>query len=154
MGRGDRPPHSGAHLGNAVGQPPHYEVVIATEAEDELVELVRYIRKDSKQNADRVLDEVLKRRDLLRTSPGIGHVDPSAPQVPEGAEALLTTVKKIGLYYLFPFKRGDEDIVFIVSIRRGSRMPLDEPEYARRWLEELARIPLEGGSRSEGLPED
>lgn len=141
MGRGDRPPHSGAHLGDAVDQPRRYEVVIAREAEDELVELVRYIRKDSKRNADMVLKEVLKRRDLLRTSPSMGLADPSAALVPDGAEALVTTVKKIGLYYLFPFKRGDEDIVFIVSIRRGARMPLGELEYLRRWLEESSKVP-------------
>ncbi len=36
---------------------------------------------------------------------------------------------------------GHEDIVFIVSIRPGSRMPLGEPEYMRRWLEESSKVP-------------
>lgn len=140
MGRGDRPPHSRPHLRNAVSTSPRYEVVLATEAEDELVELIRYIRKDSPKNAADVLSAILKRRDALRSTPRMGHADPSAPLVPEGASALLTTVQGIGIYYLFPMDRGAREIVYAVSIRRGSRMPLDDPEYARRWLEELAKV--------------
>lgn len=140
MGRGDRPPHSAAYRGSAVGQPHRYEVVLAKEAEDELVELIRYIARDSKKSADGVLDALLKRRDLLRSNPHMGHAHPSAPLVPEGSRALITTVKKVGLYYLFPFKRRDEDILFVVSIRRGSRMPVEAPEYMRRWLDEVSKL--------------
>lgn len=141
MGRGDRPPHSGPHLRNAVATSPRYEVVLATEAEDELVELIRYIRKDSPKNAADVLAAILKRRDALGSDPRLGHADPNAPLVPEGASALLTTVKNVGIYYLFPMTRGDGEIVYVVSIRRGARMPLQHADYARRWLEESSKVP-------------
>lgn len=148
MGRGDRPPHSGPHLRDAVATPPRYEVVLATEAEDELVEIVRYIRKESPKNAADVLAAIRKRRDALGRNPRLGHADPNAPLVPEGASARLITVKNIGIYYLFPVKRGGREIVYVVSIRRGSRMPLEQVDYARRWVEEASKVP-----RAEGRPE-
>lgn len=150
MGRGDRPPYSGPHLRNAVGTSPRYEVVL--EAEDEFVEIGQYIRKDSPKNADDVLKAILKRRDALGSNPGIGHADPSAPLVPPGASAFITVVKKIAIYYLYPLTRRGREIVYVLSIRRGARMPLEEPEYARRWLEELARIAPTEGAPSEGPP--
>lgn len=141
MGRGDRPPRSGSHLRNAVAKRPRYEVVLTTEAEDELVEIVRYIRKDSPKNAVDVLAAIHKRRDALRSNPRLGHADLNAPLVPDGASARVTTIRKIAIYYLFPLKRGDREIVYVVSVRRGSRMPLEQGDYARRWLEEASKVP-------------
>lgn len=141
MGRGDRPPDSRAHRRDTVGARPRYEVVLAAEAEDELVERVRYIHKDSPKNATEMLRAIFKRRDALASNPRIGHVDQDAPLVPKDAAALVTIVKKIGIYYLFPMRRGDREIVYVVSIRRGSRMPLAHADYARRWLEEVSKLP-------------
>jgi plasmid stabilization system protein ParE len=145
VGRGNRPPHSGAHLRGVVTTPLRYEVFLAAEAEDELVELIRYIRKDRPQNAAVVLAAIRKRRDALGANPRLGHADPNAPLVPAGASALLTTVKGIGIYYLFPMQRHAREIVYIVSVRRGLRMPLERSDYARRWVEEASKVPpLEG----------
>jgi plasmid stabilization system protein ParE len=113
------------------------------------VGLVRYIRKDSPKNAAGVLAAIRRRRDALRSNPRLGHADPNAPLVPAGASALLTTVKGIGIYYLFPMKRHDREIVYVVSIRRGARMPLEHADYARRWIEEASKIPPEAPEPSD-----
>lgn len=113
------------------------------------MELVRYIRKDSPKNAVDVLAAIRKRRDALGSHPRSGHADPNAPLVPDGASALLTTVRGIGIYYLFPMRYGDREIVYVVSIRRGARMPLQRADYARRWLEESSKVPPGPRERSD-----
>lgn len=144
MGRGDRPASSGDVLRN-VDPPAAHEVVIADEAMDELAELIAYINKDSPRNALAMYDAISQRLFQLGADPRTGHAEPSAPLVPPGAAALITTVKKVAIYYVFPLRRRRHEIVYVVSIRRGTRMPLEQPEYARRWLEEVATIaPPEG----------
>ncbi|MDO8562785.1 MAG: type II toxin-antitoxin system RelE/ParE family toxin [Candidatus Limnocylindria bacterium] len=140
MGRGDRPASSGAAPRN-VSPSPRYEVVLADEARNELSELVTYIKKDSPKNAGEVYDAISKRLFQLGANPRIGRADPNAPSVPSGASALITTVKKVAIYYLFPLTGHGREVVYVLSIRRGSRMPLEDPGYARRWLEELATLP-------------
>jgi len=116
---------------------------------DELVELLTYIKKSSPKNAGSVRAAVAERLDRLARSPRTGHADPNAPLIPPGAAAYITTVKKVSLYYLFPLRRQGREIVYVVTIRRGSRMPLEEPDYLRRWMEELAKMgsPQEGPSQ-------
>lgn len=139
MGRGDHRASAGDVPGS-VGQPPQYEVVVADEAMDELIELLTYIKGSSPKNAAVVNEAVSQRFFQLGRNPRTGHADPSAPLVPPGAVGLMTTAKKFAIYYLFPMTRQGREIVYVLSIRRGSRMPLDQPEYARRWLEELAKV--------------
>lgn len=138
MGRGDRPASSGDVPRNVNTRPQH-KLVLADEAIDDLNELVTYIKKDPK-NAAAVYDAISRRLFQLRTNPKLGHADPTAPPVPPGATALLTTVKKVAIYYLFPLTRQGNEVAYVLSIRRGSRQPLEQPEYARRWLEEVSRV--------------
>lgn len=139
MGRGDRR-SSARDVPRGVDRPPQYRVVLANEAMDELVELLSYIKEDGPKNAASVRESVAARLDRLAHLPRTGHEDPNAPLVPEGAAALITTVKGLSIQYLFPLRWRRREIVYVVTIRRGARMPLDEPEYTRRWMEELARI--------------
>jgi len=115
-------------------------VVIAEEAMAELVELLTYIRKDSPKNAASVRAAVEKRLDRLRRFPMTGHADAKPPRVPPDADAYIVTVKNVSLYYLFPLRWRGRKIVYVVTTRRGSRMPLEEPEYLARWMAELARL--------------
>lgn len=139
MGRGGRSSSAGDVPGN-VGTPSEYPVVIADEAITELVDLLTYVGKDSPKNAASVRAAVEKRLDRLRRFPRTGHTDPHAPLVPPGAGAYIVTVKNVSMYYLFPLGWRNREIVYVVTIRRGSRMPLAEPEYLARWMEELARL--------------
>ncbi len=148
MGRGDRHASSGAALGNVGGRSRRI-VILADEARDEFSELVTYIKKDSPKNAGEVYDAVSTRLLQLGANPEIGHADPNAPPLRAGSSPRITIVKKISMYYLFPLTRHGRQIVYVLSIRRGSRMPLEEPEYARRWLEELAKIPPIAEPRTE-----
>lgn len=145
MGRGDRPASSGDVPRN-VKAPPRHRLVLADEAIDEWNELVTYIRKDSPKNAAAMYDAISRRLFQLSMNPKLGHADPNAPPVPTGATALLTTVKKVAIYYLFPLPHRGNEIIYVLSIRRGSRQPLEQPEYARRWIEEVSKIspPEEG----------
>lgn len=139
MGRGDRRT-SPRDVPGGVAPPPRYAAVLADEAMDELIELLTYIKGSSPKNAATVNEAISWRLFQLGRDPRIGHADPNALLAPPGATALITTVKKISIYYLFPMARVGREIVLVLSVRRGSRMPLEQPEYARRWLEELARI--------------
>ena len=139
MGRGGRRTPSGDVPGG-VAPRSVYPVVIAEEAMTELLDLLTYISKDSPKNAASVRAAIAKRLDRLRHFPKTGHADPSAPLVPRGAGAHVTTVKDVSIYYLFPLRWEDRDIVYVITIRRGARMPLEEPAYLARWMEELARF--------------
>ena len=144
MGRGNRRASQGAALRTA-DSVTRNEVVLADEAVGEFSELVSYIKKDSPKNARAAYDAISKRLFHLGLNPRSGHADPSHPSVPPDALALITTVKKVVIYYLFPLARQGQVIVYVLSIRRGSRLPLDAPEYVRRWLEELAKLPPVSG---------
>ena len=138
MGRGDRPASAGEVLRRV--DPPH-EVIVADDAIEELDELIAYIGKHSPTNARAVYEAIARRLfDLGRAPEALGHIDPLAQSVPDGASARITTVKKIALYYLFPVPHQGRPMVLVLSIRRGRRLPLDEAEYAWRWLEEVARL--------------
>ena len=144
MGRG-RSRSPARDVPGDVDRPRRYQVIVDDDAMVELVELLTYIKKESPKNAGSVRAAVKARLDRLARFPKTGHADPNAPVVPPGAAAFVTTVKKISLHYLFPLLVRDRDVVYVITIRRGSRMPLEEPEYLLRWMEELARMapPLE-----------
>ena len=146
MGRGDRPASSGETLRSQVDERHRYDVVLAAEAEDELTGLVAHIQRDSPKNAIAAYEAVSKRLHQLGANPRTGHADPNAPLVPRETGAFTTTVKGISVYYLFPLRVRRRHVVYVISVRRGSRMPLEDPEYLRRWMEELARLaaPAEG----------
>ena len=139
MGRG--------HRRSAPGDVPRnldpardYQVVVADEAMAEFIELLTSIKTESPKNAGAVRAAVEKRLDRLRRFPRTGHVDANAPLVPLGADAFIVTVKGVSLYFLFPLRWKDREIVYVVSIRRGSRMPLEDPQYLARWMQELAKL--------------
>lgn len=151
MGRGNRRSATGDVPG-ALDPAREYEVVIADEALAELIELLTYIRAESPKNTGSVRAAVEKRLDRLRRFPRTGHADPIAPSVPPGAEAFIVTVKGVSISFLFPMRWKDRDIVYVVSIRRGSRMPLEDPAYLARWMAELATLAPPPGGPSAGLP--
>lgn len=66
-------------------------------------------------------------------------VDEDAPDVPDGSVAHKTTVMRYTIRYLYPFRVGRRTHVLVVSIRRGTRKALEDPDYLMRWLEERAR---------------
>lgn len=66
-------------------------------------------------------------------------VDEDAPDVPDGSVAHRTTVTGYTIRSLYPFKVGRRSHLLVVSIRRGARKALEDPEYLLRWLEERAR---------------
>lgn len=148
MGRRHRAPSSGTSLRSEVEERPRYEVTLAAEAEDDLTELITYIQQDSPKNASAVFRAISKRLHLLGATPEMGHADPTAFLVPLGASARLTNTRTIGIHYLFPMKRDDREIVYVLGVRRGLRMPLEQADYARRWVQEASRVPP-----AEGRPE-
>lgn len=139
MGRGGRG-SSASDVSGDVKNPREYTVVIANEAMTELVDLLTYVSKDSPKNAAAVRVAVEKRLDRLRRFPRAGRADQNAPLVPAGAQGYITTVKGVSLYYLFPLRWKRREIVYVVTIRRGSRMPLEDPEYLTRWMAELVKL--------------
>lgn len=139
MGPGNRRAAAGEVSRNASTVATH-PVVLADEALVEFEELISYINKSSPKSALAVYDAISRRLLDVGVNPRIGHADPITPSVPPGALALITTVKKVTIYYLFPMTRQGQEIVYVLSIRRGLRMPLEDPEYARLWNAELAKL--------------
>jgi plasmid stabilization system protein ParE len=119
---------------------PTHRIVIADEAMDELIELLTYISADSPKNAGAVRAAVARRLDRLARFPQTGRLDRNAPLVPRGAAARITTAKGVSIYYLFPMRRNGGEIVYVVAMRRGSRLPLEDPQYLVRWMEELGKL--------------
>lgn len=151
MGRGDRPASEGQVLRNV---DPSYEVAVVDEALAELDELIEYIKKDSPKNARSVYDAIATRLSALRTGPELhGRIDDLAQSAPPGSTARTSTVKNIAIYYAFPVAHGAQQIVLVLSIRRGQRLPLEAGEYTRRWLEEVSKVesPPEGRGPSAEL---
>lgn len=66
-------------------------------------------------------------------------IDEDAPDVPDGSVAHKTAVMGYAIRYLYPFTVRKRSHVLVVSIRRGTRKALEDPEYLMRWLEERAR---------------
>ena len=139
MGRGNRRSAPGDVPGD-LDPARDYQVVVADEALAEFIELLTYIKTESPKNAGSVRAAVEKRLDRLRRFPRTGHADANAPLVPPDAEAFIATVKNVSIYYLCPLRWKDREIVYVVSIRRGSRMPLEDPQYLARWMQELAKL--------------
>ena len=139
MGRGRRRSSAGDVPGT-LGAPREYQVVIADDALAELIELLTYISPDSPKNAASVRSAIEKRFDRLRRTPRVGRADPDAPLVPPGASAYVTTVKGASIHYLFPVRWTGREIVYVVTIRRGTRLPLEEPAYLARWMTELLKL--------------
>ncbi len=146
MGRGSRRSSAG-HVPGGVAR--RYDVVVDDDALAELVEILTYIKKQSPKNAGAVRAAAADRLVRLRPFPRTGHADPNAPSVPPGAGAFITTVKRIAIYYLFPVRVRDRDVVYVIAVRRGSRLPLEEVAFLRRWMEQLADITPERRSTAE-----
>ena len=117
-----------------------HPVIVAEEAMTELIELLTYIRKDSPQNAAEMRTDIAQRLDRMRTFPLVGHVDENAVSAPPGSKGYSTTVEGIAIYYLFPVQYQSQEVSLVLTIRRGSRMPLDDTSYLARWAEELAKL--------------
>ena len=106
----------------------------------EMIDLLTYIKKESAQNAAAMRGDITKRLDQMRSYPQIGHLDESAVSAPPGAKGYITTVEGVAIYYLFPVPYKSKEVSLVLTIRRGSRMPLDDSAYVARWTDELAKL--------------
>lgn len=120
---------------------PVYRAIISRWALDELAEAIAYIRQESVRNAAAVAQRVLERIEVLRRYPRAGEIDPSAPKDLGSVEARRSVVSGFIVRYAFPVQRAaDREIVYVVSIRRAERLPLDDTDYMLRFLQEAAGV--------------
>lgn len=117
-----------------------YPVLMSSRAADELLEAVDYIVRDSPQNARDVAQAIREKITLLRRYPRSGQIDATAPPMQGQLEARRALASGFLIRYVFPFLRGDHEVVYVVSIRRASRPPLDDTDYVLRFLQEAVGI--------------
>lgn len=56
----------------------------------------------------------------------------------------MAAASGFNIRYLFPVQiAGQHDSVFVVSIRHGSRLPIEDAEFLMRYVEEQAQDPRE-----------
>lgn len=109
-------------------------------ARAELVEAIAYIARDSPRNATDVAQAISEKIAQLRRFPKASPVDADAPAPPEGATLRIAHASGFVIRYVFPIRRGGRDVLYVVSIRRAGRLPLDDTDYMLRFLQEAAGV--------------
>lgn len=114
-------------------------VIIGQHAQAELFELLDYVQAQSPRSAHLVAERIAKQLERIARAPEARAPEPDVPGLPAGAVARKATVSGYTIRWLYPFVVDGEPNVLVVSIRRGSRKALEDPEYLLRWLEERVR---------------
>lgn len=114
-------------------------MIIGQQAEAELLELLDYVQAQSPRNANLVAVRIDREVERIAANPEARAADPDVQSLLAGAVARRTTVSGYTIRYVYPFVVDGEASVLVVSIRRGNRAALDDPEYLLRWLEERTR---------------
>ena len=117
-----------------------YPAIISPSALAEFEEAIRYIHRESPKNAIAVARHVAERLEILQRYPRSGELDPTAPKTLTRIEARRSVVGSgFIIRYAFPVRRGPEtEVVYVVSIRRAGRLPLDDPDYMLRFFQQAA----------------
>ncbi|MDP9266526.1 MAG: hypothetical protein M3O91_10485 [Chloroflexota bacterium] len=104
-----------------------------------------YIEEDSPANARAVVDRLDRRMQRLRRFPRSAAPDTRAPsELPSGIEARMASESGFNVRYVFPVRIGsDAEMILVISIRRGTRMLIDDAEVLVRYVEELTRAERE-----------
>jgi plasmid stabilization system protein ParE len=116
-------------------------VIIGQDAEAELIELLDYVHAQSPRNANRVAERIDNAIQRIAANPEARAVEHTVPGLPAGAVARRTTVSGYTIRYIYPFMVDRAASVLVVSIRRGNREALNDPDYVLRWLEERRTTP-------------
>lgn len=119
---------------------PKYRAGISDDALADLEEAIAYIRAESPQNASAVAQDILEAIERLRRYPRSGELDPNAPPLHGRMEARRVHASGFVIRYVFPYKRAARDSVYVVSIRRASRPPLDDMDFMIRFVQEAAGV--------------
>lgn len=82
---------------------------------------------------------ILKAIDRIAADPESRPAEADVPGLPAGAAARRMAVSGYLIRYIYPCRIDREPSVLILSVRRGSREALADPEYILRWLEERSR---------------
>ena len=122
---------------------------ISRRASAEIFEVIAYIARDSPQNARAVARAISLKIAQLRRFPRAAPVDPDAPGPPEAAEPRIAHASGFVIRYVFPLRKGRRDVVYVVSIQRAAKPPLDDHEYVIRFLQEAAGSTTSRRSRAE-----
>lgn len=136
MGTGGR--HAPREVPKAVAPLPR-PVIIGQAAETELIELLDHVHAQSRRNANLVAERIDRAVERIAANPEAQPIDPDIPVLSADAVARRTTVSGYTIRYLYPVVLEGQPSVLVVSIRRGNREALNDPEYLLRWLEERAR---------------
>jgi len=117
-----------------------HPLAMSRRARADLVEAIAYIARDSPQNARAVARAISEKIAQLRHFPRAAPVDPDAPSPPEAAEPRIAHASGFVIRYVFPLRRGRRYVVYVISIQRAAKPPLDDHEYTIRFLQEAAGV--------------
>ena len=99
------------------------------------------MEQESPANARALVERLDTRVQRLQRFPRSGPQDTNAPSdLPQSIEARMARESGFTVRYLFPVptKVGKKTIL-VVSVRRGTRMLMDDAEFLARYLGELER---------------
>lgn len=116
--------------------------VMGRAAIGELREAVEYLEQRSAGAGRQLLADIDRCICRPRRFPESAPVDPngSSALFGPGAEARSTHEAGYSIRYVYPVVMGaGEPVILLVSIRHGRRLPVDDPEYMRRFLTEILR---------------
>lgn len=113
-------------------------MVISRRAAAEITETLRYIARESPDNAVRVAAAITRKIAQVRHFPRSAPIDVHAPVPPGAAEPRIAQASGFLIRYVFPFRKDAHEVVFVVSITRAAQTPPDETEYLHRFLQEAA----------------
>ena len=114
-------------------------MIIGHDAETELLELLDYVQAQSPRNANLVAERIVREVGRIAAHPQGRAAEADVPGLPADVVAHRTTVSGYTIRYVYPVMVDGEASVLVVSIRRGNRKALNDPQYLLRWLEERSR---------------
>lgn len=114
-----------------------HRFAISRRANAELAEAIEYIRRDSPRNAREVAGAIRDKIDQLRSFPDSAPIDVAARTPPPGATPRVAHASGFAIRYVFPLTRDGAPTLYVVSIRRAGRLPLEDTEYQQRFIQEV-----------------
>ena len=97
------------------------EVVWTLDASEDMETLIKFISKDSPQNAEMIFGKLLERVSLLQTQPNIGHI------VPEFNE---NSIREIHQYsFRIIYKIIDKSLIHILTVHHSKMLLSNNPHF-------------------------
>ena len=97
------------------------EIIWTLDASEDMETLIKFISKDSPQNAEMIYSKLLERVYLLQTQPYIGHI------VPEFNEKSIREIHQYSFRIIY--KIIDESLIHILTVHHSKMLLTNNPHF-------------------------